>query len=62
MDNKLLDNLAQIREKHYKLGKQHEFNTFVSYYEEDLSFLYDMFCKYYYIEYPQFTKLIYQTL
>lgn len=59
---KLYKNLHQVRGKHYLIGIQREQNEFVGYYEDYLIVLYDMFSKYYTMDYEQFVQLMCKTL
>jgi hypothetical protein len=60
--NKLLDNLQQVRDKHYVIEKERDYNEFVGYYEDYLGVLYAIFSKYYTMDYPQFIQLMCQTI
>jgi hypothetical protein len=59
--DKLYKNLSVVREKHYQLGKKHDYEEWENYYQDDLSLLYVMFSKYYTMPYGQFVKIIYET-
>lgn len=59
---KLQANLQQVRDKHYLIGIKREQNKFIGYYEDYLVILYDMFSKYYTMDYPQFVQLMCQTI
>ena len=59
--DKLHKNLGTIREKHYQLNKQHNYEEWLQYYEADLVVLYEIFSNYYIIPYNKFVQLIYDT-
>ena len=59
---KLFHNLQRVRDKHYIAEKQQKQQEIIGYYEDYLVLLYDIFSKYYTMDYPQFIQLMCQTM
>jgi len=61
IDMEFYKNLEYIRTKYYNIQQQSIYDDWVIYYNEDLTILYTIFSKYYYLPYDQFVKLFYDT-
>ena len=55
------EKLSNIREKEYERIKDNEFYQWQMVYQDYLSDLYDIFCRYYTVDYKTFVNIAYDT-